>query len=273
MDVQEYISSGILESYVLGNCRNDEKDEVDRLIFEYQEIRNEIESIRTTLELAANLGMKKPNPAMKSNIWEAIRSESEDLIQDNLLDAKQETPDFTFQANSNWLKYAAGFTLFFSISSLAIYFYSEYRKADHLLLATKNRLLELNDSVVKKEQRWFADLAKMELISQPSTLKITLNGVPTSNNSKATIFWNPARKEVLLSGIDLPKHPADKTYQLWALVDGVPVDAGVFDLDTDQNLISMKSIRDCQAFAITLEPKGGSTTPHLEALCMIGNVL
>lgn len=266
MDVHEYISSGILESYVLGNCSKDEIEEVERLIFEYDSIRQEVESIRTTLELTAMLETRTPNPALKSNIWEAIRRESDDHIQDNLLDAKQETPVFPSQANSNWLKYAAGFTLLFSISSLAIYYFSEYRKAEKLLLTTQQAFLKLNHADSIQEEQ-------LELIAHPSTLKIALTGVPASKHSKATVFWNPARKAVLLSGIDLPTLPADKTYQLWALVDGEPVDAGVFDSNSTHALIPMKSIGESQAFAITLEPKGGSTNPNLEALCVIGNVL
>lgn len=273
MDVQEYISSGILESYVLGNCSKDEIEEVERLIFEYESIRQEIASIRTTLELTSMLETRTPNPALKSNIWEAIRSESEELIQDNLLDAKHETSVFTSHSDSNWLKYAAGFTLLFSISSISIYYFSEFRKAEKLLLTTQQELLKLNHADSIQEEKLHTYQAKLELIAHPSTLKIALTGVPTSKDSKATVFWNPARKEVLLSGIDLPKHPADKTYQLWALVDGVPVDAGVFDSNAAKTLIPMKSIDQSQAFAITLEPKGGSKTPHLEALCVIGNVL
>jgi anti-sigma-K factor RskA len=99
-----------------------------------------------------------------------------------------------------------------------------------------------------------------------------LTGVPASKDSHAVVFWNQNKKQVILAGIDLPKSPENKQYQLWALVDGVPVDAGVFDTKSSHDLISMKSIEKSQAFAITLEPKGGSPTPHLEALCVIGNV-
>lgn len=273
MDVHEYISSGILESYVLGNCSKDEIEEVERLIFENDSIRQEVESIRTTLELTAMLETRTPNPALKSNIWEAIRRESDDHFQGNLLDAKQETPVFSSQVNSNWLKYAAGFTLLFSISSLAIYYFSEYRKAEKLLLTTHQAFLKLNHADSIQEEQLFAYQKQMELIAHPSTLKIALTGVPASKDSKATVFWNPARKAVLLSGVDLPTLPADKTYQLWAIVDGEPVDAGIFDSNSTHTLIPMKSIGESQAFAITLEPKAGSTTPNLEALCVIGNVL
>jgi anti-sigma-K factor RskA len=60
---------------------------------------------------------------------------------------------------------------------------------------------------------------------------------------------------------------------LWALVDGKPVDLGVFDADdTLIGLKAMKSIGVLQTFAVTLEPRGGSVAPTLEKLMVLGNI-
>ena len=59
-------------------------------------------------------------------------------------------------------------------------------------------------------------------------------------------------------------------YQLWGIVEGQPVSVGVFDLD--QNLREMLNIANASAFAITLEPTGGSETPTLDKMYVIGNV-
>jgi hypothetical protein len=161
----------------------------------------------------------------------------------------------------------------FSVSSLAIYFFTQNQQTESQLLAANKQLEQLKTKSSQKDAVLSSVEEKLALIAAPSTVKVVLAGVPSSKNSKATVFWNPTRKEVILTGIDLPSHPDDKQYQLWALVDGVPVDAGVFAMNSDEALISMKSIGESQAFAITLEPKGGSSSPHLEALCVIGNVL
>lgn len=273
MDVQEYISSGILESYVLGFCSSDEIAEVERLMDAHEAIRNEIESIQATMELTAQLGSKAPMPALKSKIWEAIQEESASALDNSLLEEKVDAPIHRLKPATNWLRYAASFTLLFSVSSLAIYFFTEKQQTESQLLAANKQLEQLKATSSEKDAVLLSVEAKLALIAAPSTVKVALAGVPSSKDSKATVFWNPTRKEVILTGIDLPSHPNDKQYQLWALVDGVPVDAGVFDANSDEALISMKSIGESQAFAITLEPKGGSPSPHLEALCVIGNVL
>ena len=71
---------------------------------------------------------------------------------------------------------------------------------------------------------------------------------------------------------ELPKPRADKQYQLWAIVDGKPVDAGVFDVDGGAAFVKLKNIPNAQAFAITLENKGGSASPHMDALYVMGKV-
>jgi len=63
---------------------------------------------------------------------------------------------------------------------------------------------------------------------------------------------------------NLPVPASDKQYQLWAILDGKPVDLGMLDFDLKQKklLVHMKNTRGAQAFAITLEKKGGNSTPQ-----------
>ncbi len=44
------------------------------------------------------------------------------------------------------------------------------------------------------------------------------------------------------------------------------------DSTTNQQLVAMKSVQAAQAFAVTLEPKGGSIVPTMEQMYVIGNV-
>jgi anti-sigma-K factor RskA len=68
----------------------------------------------------------------------------------------------------------------------------------------------------------------------------------------------------------MPQLPSDKQYQLWALIDNKQKSLGVFDA-TDQNIIlKMDSTKKAQAFAITIEKRGGKPTPTLDSLTSIG---
>ncbi|ULT23339.1 anti-sigma factor [Sphingobacterium sp. E70] len=71
----------------------------------------------------------------------------------------------------------------------------------------------------------------------------------------------------------MPVAPKGKQYQLWAMVDGKPVNAGVFPLDAKVDGTSkMLDIPKAQAFAITLEDEGGKDVPTLSELYVMGGI-
>ncbi len=86
-----------------------------------------------------------------------------------------------------------------------------------------------------------------------------------------TAFWNKNTKEVFITVNKLPIAGTGKQYQLWAIVDGKPVDAGMID-NNCTTICKMKNIPNAQAFAITLEQSGGSPAPTMEQLYVLGEV-
>jgi anti-sigma-K factor RskA len=68
----------------------------------------------------------------------------------------------------------------------------------------------------------------------------------------------------------MPQLPNDQQYQLWALIDGKPNDLGVFDATNDRLILKMKDTKRAQAFAITIEKRGGSPSPTLEKMQAMG---
>ena len=91
------------------------------------------------------------------------------------------------------------------------------------------------------------------------------------------VYWNKKDKSVLINyvAMDLPKTDAEHEYQLWAMVNGKPVSLGVFgkpDSTSNEALLKMPAIQEAQAFAVTLEPMGGSVNPTMEKLTVMGGV-
>ena len=77
---------------------------------------------------------------------------------------------------------------------------------------------------------------------------------------------------MFLSVQNLKDLTEENQYQLWAIIDGAPVDAGVFN-PGESNLLKMKNITSgAAAFAVTIEPKGGSENPSLETMQVVGEV-
>ena len=91
----------------------------------------------------------------------------------------------------------------------------------------------------------------------------------------AIVFWDEKSGQTLLNAKDLPAIAEDKSYQLWCLIDGKPVDMGVIPTNAvgQQELALLKKTEvQPDAFAITIEPFGGQATPSLDQLMVLGNL-
>ena len=75
----------------------------------------------------------------------------------------------------------------------------------------------------------------------------------------------------LLDG--LPQPPKGMQYQLWVMQDGKPVDMGVLPNSIANTPAMQKvnmSVTSGQAFAISLEKEGGSPTPTMQNIYVMG---
>ena len=68
MNIEEYISSGILECYVLNQLNRTETEKVEALAAQHPEIMNEIHAIEEGLENYASLHGIQPPAALKNKI-------------------------------------------------------------------------------------------------------------------------------------------------------------------------------------------------------------
>jgi hypothetical protein len=286
VNIQEYISSGIIESYVLGLADPAEREEFERMCAAHPDIRKAREAFEISLEQYAMLGQVQPSRNLKSRIFAAIDMEKD---QDNLNSNPRaiqpvvgNTPMVPFRDKakvvqmSGWQRYlaAAAVILLLISTALNFYFFDKYKaynnKYDQLLasqteLASHNQVLQTRLLDYEKAIGYMKD-PNMAIVKMPANPK---GPDPTS---LTTVYWNTISKDVYLAVNQLPRPADDQQYQLWALVDGKPVDAGVFDIAAGPGLVKMKNIPKAQAFAITLEKKGGSATPTMEKLYVLGKV-
>lgn len=113
----------------------------------------------------------------------------------------------------------------------------------------------------------------LDVFSDPDSRFIKLKGTPFSPSSKLLIAWNPEKKQLWINkkASGLPVNDKDHQYQLWAIRKLKPISLGVFDIrKTDSIIERMASIDRAVAFAVTLEPRGGSEKPTLKQMMAIG---
>lgn len=265
MELKTFIESGIIESYLLGTATMEEIRLVNDMIAKHPELKTEFNAIETALLKTAESNATTPDASVKQKIF--LKINAVDEPSNNAISFKP-------SRSNTLLKYGIAASVAFLIVSLVLNMIFISRG-----IALQNELVKLNkektymQAEVDNQQR---NMSKMEeqfaVITDPNNKKVMLKGMDMAPNSMATVFWNNASKDVYLYINNLPDPPTDKQYQLWAIVDGKPVDAGMFDMGKGETLQKMKSFSDAQAFAVTLENKGGSATPTMEAMYLMGEV-
>ena len=256
MNINDYISSGILEQYVLGDISPQEKKEVECMSHIYPEIKEELNKVQISLEgFAMDNAIEVPTH-IKKNIFEKIEK---DIAQEPITSTKvvefNPVINNVIASTSN-KRYLVAASVSLIIGASAVYFILKSN------FNTKELALNSKVEAISKEKDNIQNqLAKL---SVENNKPFVLHGNVKASGKTMIVLWNNKTGNVYVNNVELPKAPSNKQYQLWALKDGKPIDLGVFNTET--SIQNMKSVAGAQAFAVTLEVKGGSPTPHLEEL-------
>ncbi len=265
MNVQEYISSGIIESYVLGLAGPEERAEFEAMCHSYTEVREARDAFELSLENHALKNAVEPRANLKNEIFSKIKA-TEGLTK-NIAYKKEIIASQVPVVQMGWLRNVAAASVILLVGSLILnyYFFTQYKdysaKYDQLV-QSQNQMTSANQALQTKLQDYESALG---MIKDPAMAVIKMPSLPNSPDpgSLTTVYWDTKSKDVYLLVNHLSQPATDKQYQLWALVNGKPVDAGVFEIKEGLSFVKMKNIQQAQAFAITLEKKGGSTNPTM----------
>lgn len=274
MDIKEYISSGIIEAYVLGLATDQEASLLACVRKSYPEVEQAIVEAETALEDMATAQAVTPAASLKDDIWNKISTVSKDVVQVQQTGVmpKQETGTDTGGNKSIYQLGARGKGLLIAASlllaiSVAVNIYM-YR--DHM--AVKQDLASVNAQKIHTEQLLSSSTARWEIINKPAVKSILLQGTSNHADLSARVYWDTEEQSVYLLADHLPPAPEGTQYQLWAIVNGKPVDAGLIPLSTVQQMHTMQKTSTAEAFAITVEKIGGSAVPTLTELRVIGHI-
>ncbi len=238
MNIKEYISSGIVESYVLGLASETERSEFEQLCARYPELVQARNDFEKAWEKQAMQNAITPSADLKEKIWTNLH----------------QAPVRKIKPQSIALKWIAAASIILLAGSL-IWNLSLYNKNRKLQKDYNNNVAKLDE--IEKDIR--------VLQQNPSVKMASMKGMGVSPQSYTTVYWDTASHDVYLLINNLPAPASDKQYQVWALLDGKPIDLGMIDnqyfIGQHRLLMKAKNVQRAQAFAITLENKGGNPTP------------
>lgn len=272
MNIEEYISSGIVEAYVLGVATDEEVREIEQLMTQHPELVAAIREQEDVLINYAKENAVTPPPQLKQTIWQALSGDTMDEAEPTITSTPKIKITPNAPAKTGWNKYALAASLALLIASAAANVWqmgeNNKMKNDVAVLAANQKVLtEEKDNALAAAQK--ANNA-IEVLSLPKLLKINLAGVGTHTAETAMLYWDGASGDVYVDLDKMPEAPAGKQYQLWAIVDGKPVDAGMYEANNHLALHKMKNIPKAEMFAITIENSGGSPSPTMDQMVVAG---
>ena len=285
MDTQAYISSGVIEAYVMGLASEEEIQILECVQKHNADDRQAIVDAQKAIEHLVTSQAVEPPVQLKRNIWAAIQADeanskatlndevkfeakSEPIIESN---SENEAKIHTLEPKSRGsfekknyksLAVAASVSLLVGVG-VVMYLMQNQQNL-------QNQIAQLEQKNNQDQQSYAKLMEKWNISSNPDMKTIVLAGVNNHPGTKAIVYLDKTSKQTYLSGENLPECPAGHAYQLWAIVDGKPVDGGMYN--SKDSIQKMHIIDNAQAFAITLEVEGGSPVPTMENMYVMGEV-
>ena len=297
---QDYIESGILELYALGELSAAEQAAVEAQAASHPEVRAELAQVQAALGFYAEAHAMAPPAGMRERVLgnvmaqiapvaarpgTSLRADVDALTavpvataptayrsDEAVIRPMASAPVLTPASRSNWAV-AASVALLLSLGANFL-LYSNWKNANSQVVALQGEKSRFATTSQVVERR-LGDLRQENQVLRNDEFRaVALAGTKAAPSAKARVFFNVTTHKVYVDVRSLPALPAGQQYQLWALDKGKPIDAGVLTAATatGEGLQHMKDIASAQTFAMTVEPAGGSAGPTLSTMTVVGNI-
>ncbi len=248
MNIEDYISSGIIEQYVMGLCSGEEKNELELLRQKDAVLDKAIINFEIEFEAKMMRNAFLPGVQTDDKILQALQSLGAPVVAMQTEDKKVK--------RLSWVKMlAAASVLLFAIS--AFFNYTQYKKNKEqaTALATKNNLpISL-------------PMANYNILKDPNITPVAMMGVGYHEICRCTMFWDKKTGKAYVMVHHLVPSGDNNEYQLWANVNGKQVSVGMINDEIRDRFVEVSGMpEDAKEFTVTLEKNGGATLPDVDVV-------
>jgi anti-sigma-K factor RskA len=272
VDIQVYITSGKLELYLLGELSELERAEVVSMAAKFPEVRKELDDLEEAMFAIDELTGKIPSAAIKTKIFDSLDMELRDEKTKKPIMAPVEGKVVPL---SPWKSFAVAASVVAVLASAIAIFYASkfYEKEQRFTALLQEQSVmagNLNQVKLEFEEKEF----QLDKLVAGDFILVKLKGesLTMQKDASVNLFWDQSAQEVFVAVNNLNELSEEFDYQLWAIGNQGPIGIGLINEGMKMTLQQMQAVAQAGTFAITIEPKGGSVSPTLDKLVVIGNV-
>lgn len=277
MNIQEYIESGKLELFLLGELTEREREEVIAMAKAHPQIQEELDGLEQSMFAFDELTGKAPSAQVKEKIFASLEEDFQKEEAPKVTSAPSPAPVETKVVKiSPWKPFAVAASLVAVLASAAaIYFASKFYETDQKFTALLQDHQVMADNLNQVKLEYEKTDSRLDRLVAGDFRRVEMKGetLPMQKDAKVDVFWDQRAQEVFVAVNNLNSLSAEFDYQLWAIGKNGPVGIGLVNPGEKFALQQMQAVAEAGAFAITIEPKGGSQSPTLEKLVVLGKVV
>lgn len=297
MDPKTFIESGVIERYALGQATCFEAREVEFMAEEHPGVRKALEDALVGVEALGRASAVPLSTASRSRSLAAVleridgTQEAGSPVHSIAPRSKADAPSQRAGSDASgkgatqvrrlqtWTGIAAALVLLAGAAALYLSNQNRSLLRQQAIAQTELDRLDREADAAKAELDRTRD--DMALLRDAATQRIALMPVGADQSARVDVYYNPESQQAYFDVLALSELPSDRQYQLWAIVNGVPQDMGVLPVSADAafgedldgaipDLQAFPFVEAPQAFAITIEPLGGSKVPTLDQMVVMG---
>ncbi|MFN3403332.1 MAG: hypothetical protein ACK40G_04500 [Cytophagaceae bacterium] len=255
MNAQEIINSGKLDCLVLGVLPESEAKELEMLIIQNEELKQEYNNLQKALTRYVMAFEKTPPLHLKKKVLENLTGKpagrSEKIILESTASGKSKIVAIVF-----------GILLFIAIGNILFLYLSHLTlKEEFALLTQKSQELttlstvheSLKDELNNTKEHLNLLKEKLDVINDTLTRKVVLKSKVFDDESRAVIFWNPSSYKTYIEIHHLTDPGTGMKYRLWSVKEKMMQDAGLIDSINPEAFFRMADVESAEAFVVTLE--------------------
>ena len=268
MDKEKFLSSGLIELYVIGLASERDAKVVRQYCDSFPDIQQKVDAMNEAMREYAIAHSVVPPESLKEKTFSEL---------DQIISNKDISSEITAGSST---KTSAGLSkpgivialLLFALMGYGLLHFSGKYNSEKLKTNLLNQQLtecrEDNQNIESSNQIF---ALQNQFLKDNKTAHVHLRGTPNAPNALAVAYWNEEEDFAYLNILDLPKPNSDKQYQLWADVEGEMISLGVLDYEKEK-LIRIPHIAHAESLNITLEEFGGAESPNVSQIFMSGKV-